>query len=231
MMISPEAYYEEYLQGKSQSAILQQISFLKQEIGRLKEVLESVENSPEAMIMPSPLTRIKCNREYLEMAKLALEEAGGQYVPTDEELRDQSFDTKLATMHRFTLEIGGFFNGYTKYKYTISGERVLFDADHSFYLKPSNLPVYEPFTREEFVRGIAALDIGEWKERYENLYVLDGTQWSISIEYENGKESFEIYGSNAYPYNFEELIEFLGIDNSDTDEIGGDPGEEEGEEE
>lgn len=231
MMISPEAYYEEYLQGKSQSAILQQISFLKQEIGRLKEVLESVENSPEAMIMPSPLTRIKCNREYLEMAKLALEEAGGQYVPTDEELRDQSFDTKLATMHRFTLEIGGFFNGYTKYKYTISGERVLFDADHSFYLKPSNLPVYEPFTREEFVRGIAALHIGEWKERYENLYVLDGTQWSISIEYENGKESFEIYGSNAYPYNFEELIEFLGIDNSDTDEIGGDPGEEEGEEE
>ena len=231
MMISPETYYKEYLQGKSQSAILQQINLLKQEIGRLKEVMESVENSPEAMIMPSPLTRIKCNREYLEMAKLALEEAGGQYVPTDEELRDQSFDTKLATMHRFTLEIGGFFNGYTKYKYTISGERVLFDADHSFYLKPSNLPVYEPFTREEFVRGIAALHIGEWKERYENLYVLDGTQWSISIEYENGKESFEIYGSNAYPYNFEELIEFLGIDNSDTDEIGGDPGEEEGEEE
>jgi len=122
-------------------------------------------------------------------------------------------------MHRFTLEIGGFFNGYTKYKYTISGDHVLFDADHSFYLKPSNLPVYEPFTRGEFVRGIAALHIGEWKERYENLYVLDGTQWSISIEYEDGKVPFEIYGSNAYPYNFEELIVFLGIDNSNTDEM------------
>ena len=183
----------------------------------------------QAMIMPSPLTRIKCNREYLEMAKLALEEAGGQYVPTDEELRDQSFNSKLAAMYRFTLEIGGFFDGYTKYKYTISGERVLFDADHSFYPKPSNLPVYEPFSREEFVRGIAALHIGEWKERYENLYVLDGTQWSISIEYEDGKEPFEIYGSNAYPYNFEELIEFLGIDNldTDTDEMDDDPGEEE----
>ena len=227
MMISPETYYEEYLQGKSQSAILQQISLLKQEIGRLKEVMESVENSPEAMIMPSPLTRIKCNREYLEMAKLALEEAGGQYILTDEELRDQSFDTKLAAMHRFTLEIGGFFNGYTKYKYTISGDCVLFDADHSFYLKPSNLPVYEPFTREEFVRGIAALHIGEWKERYENLYVLDGTQWSICVEYEDGKEPFEIYGSNAYPYNFEELLEFLGFDYSDTDEMSDDPGEEE----
>ena len=90
MMISPETYYEEYLQGKNQSAILQQISLLKREIDRLKEVMESDENSPEAMIMLSPLTRIKCNREYLEMAKLALEEAGGQYELTDEDLRDQS---------------------------------------------------------------------------------------------------------------------------------------------
>ena len=65
MMISPETYYEEYLQGKSQSVILQQISLLKKEIDRLKEVMESDENSPEAMIMPSLLTRIKCNREYL----------------------------------------------------------------------------------------------------------------------------------------------------------------------
>ena len=230
MMISPETYYEEYLQGKSQSTILQQISLLKQEIVRLKEVMESDENSPKAMIMPSPLTRIKCNREYLEMATLALEETGGQYVSTDEELRDQSFNAKLAAMHRFTLEIGGFFDGYTKYKYTISEDKVLFDADHSFYLKPSNLPVYKPFTREEFVRGIEALHIGEWKEKYENLCVLDGTQWSISIEYEDGKEQFEIYGSNAYPYNFEELIEFLGIDNSDIDEMdetGDDSGEEE----
>ena len=65
MMISPEVYYEEYLQGKSQTEVLQQINFLRQELARLKEVVESVENSPEAMIMPSPLTRIKCNREYL----------------------------------------------------------------------------------------------------------------------------------------------------------------------
>ena len=65
MMISPEVYYEEYLQGKSQTEVLQQINFQRQELGRLKEVVESVENSPEAMIMPSPLTRIKCNREYL----------------------------------------------------------------------------------------------------------------------------------------------------------------------
>lgn len=50
MMISPEAYYKEYLQGKSQSEILQQISLLMKEIGRLKEVMESDENSLKAIL-------------------------------------------------------------------------------------------------------------------------------------------------------------------------------------
>ncbi len=57
--------------------------------------------------------------------------------------------------------------------------------------------------------------------------MLDGTQWSISIEYEDGKEPFEIYGSNAYPYNFEELMEFLGIGTVAVDEIGEDSDEKE----
>ena len=226
MMISPEVYFEEYLQRKSQSEILQQISLLKEEIIRLKEVMESDINSPEAMIMPSPLTRIKCNREYLEMAKLALKEAGGQYELTDEELCDQSINSNLAAMQRFTLEIGGLFKGHTKYRYTITEEQVLFDEERWLYYKPENPPVCETFSREEFVRGIAALHIGEWKERYENLCVFDGTQWSICIEYEDGKKPYKIDGSNAYPYNFEELIEFLGIDNSDIDEMDVDSSEE-----
>lgn len=75
MMISPEGYYEESLKGKSEAEILQEISSLKEEISRLKQVLESDEFSPEALMKPSPMTRIKCSREYLKMAKMALEEA------------------------------------------------------------------------------------------------------------------------------------------------------------
>ena len=91
----------------------------------------------------------------------------------------------------------------------------MFDVDHSFYLKPSNLSVYEPFTREEFIRGIADLHIGEWKRQYDNSCVLDGTQWNIRIEYEDDREPVQIYGSNAYPYNFEDLLWFLDLDYED----------------
>ena len=76
MMISPEAYYEEYLRGASREQILKQIHSLEKEIRELKQELEANERNMEPFIMPSPLTMLKCNREYLAMAKKAYEEAG-----------------------------------------------------------------------------------------------------------------------------------------------------------
>lgn len=215
MMISPEVYYKECLEGKNLESIYEQINSLREEIAGIRRELETEEGMPRATIMPSPRTRVNSLRDYLEMAKMALEEAGGKYEATNEELQDQEFNASLMYMKTFVLEIGTFFSGSAKYIYTISGETVLFDVDHSFYLKPSNLSVYEPFTREEFIRGIADLHIGEWKRQYDNSCVLDGTQWNIRIEYEDDREPVQIYGSNAYPYNFEDLLWFLDLDYED----------------
>ncbi len=41
MMISPEVYYEEQLKGKTKEQIISAIRGLKQEIGRLKNIMES----------------------------------------------------------------------------------------------------------------------------------------------------------------------------------------------
>ena len=88
MMISPEAYYEISLRGKSQSEILEEINELQEEINRLKQILKQSNKKAEAVILPSPQTKLECYREYLERAKQALEEAGGHYEPTEEELRE-----------------------------------------------------------------------------------------------------------------------------------------------
>lgn len=208
MMISPEAYYEEYLCGKSQEEILDEIVSLKGEISSLKRELEGDGLEPIAHIMPGPLTRIKCNREYLEMAKKAYEEAGGTYEPTEAEQKDQAFNEALTSMKRFVFGIGGF-GDYDKNIFTISGEKVFYDVEHIPYLLPSNLPILQPFTRDEFLQGIADLHIGEWEEKYINPEINDGTQWNIRIEYTDGREPVQIYGSNAFPYNFDDLTDFL----------------------
>ena len=78
--------------------------------------------------------------------------------------------------------------------------------------KPSNLSVYYPFTKAEFIEGLRNLHIGEWKRDYMNPYVLDGTQWNLEIQYNGDRKPIRISGSNAYPYNFDDLTEFLGVD-------------------
>lgn len=42
MMISPESYYEEYLKGKTKEQIMTTIRGLKQEMGHLKNSMESL---------------------------------------------------------------------------------------------------------------------------------------------------------------------------------------------
>ena len=60
-----------------------------------------------------------------------------------------------------------------------------------------------------------AVDIGEWLSEYSTerfgYVVFDGTQWDLEIEYNNHQKPITIYGSNAYPYNFESLLKLLRI--------------------
>lgn len=48
----------------------------------------------------------------------------------------------------------------------------------------------------------------QWKNKYRNRGVSDGTQWSLEIEYKDKKK--EIWGDNAYP-DYGEFKEFLSI--------------------
>jgi hypothetical protein len=67
-----------------------------------------------------------------------------------------------------------------------------------------------PFRKNEFLSQLKALHIGEWKSHYDRL-ALDGTQWHLGIYFSNFHEDIEIYGSNAYPYNFNKLCELMEI--------------------
>lgn len=80
MMISPEGYYEEYLRGKTKTQLMTTIRGLKQEIGRLKNTMESPEYGQNEIVHPSEDTRLHWNREYLERAKQAYAEVGGMYT-------------------------------------------------------------------------------------------------------------------------------------------------------
>lgn len=214
MMICPETYYEEYLKGKTVDEIMSAIRGLKREIGHLKNIIENP--NYVCTMHPSERVRLSCTREYLERAKIALVEAGGTYTPSKKEVKAEEFDANIDAISKVIFSIGGYFGGYETRTYAIDGEKLIADVEHSLILKPSNIdePMICEFGKEDLLDGIRRLHIGEWLRFYSpqrwNMMVLDGTQWSLEIQFSNGYKTVKIEGDNDYPYNFDELQELLG---------------------
>lgn len=215
MMISPETYYEMNLQGKSPKEIMKKIRSLKIQIGQLKR---SIENADDIVceVFPGRLTRLKCERDYLERAIQAYEEAGGEYVRSKAEQKDHDFNETLDSMSKLVFTIGGFFCGHETRTFTISDDQVLVDVEKTMISMDKE--EYGLYRKEDFISGIKALHIGEWKRTYKDPLVMDGTQWELDIYYNNGRRPTKISGSNAYPYNFDDLKEFLEVEMEDEED-------------
>ncbi len=213
MMISPDNYYDEYLKGKTAEEIMTTIRGLKQKMGRLKNIMEQPDYVER--MCPSESTQLWCTRLYLKRAKQALIEAGGVYNPSQAELKSAAFDANISDISRVVFTIGGFLGGYTSRSFVVNDdelqvfEKQLYSSDEWVLL-----PNY-PLFRYELLEGIQKLHIGEWKSLYYEPDVLDGTQWSLELYYSNGQKAVEISGSNRYPYNFEELLELLCMNDSE----------------
>lgn len=162
MMISPEGYYEEYLKEKTKEQIMSAIRGLKQEIGRLKNTMESPEFGQEDIVHPSEDTRLNWTREYLERAKQAYIEAGGIYTLSKAEVKATDFDSNMDFISKITFSIGGFFGGYRSYVVELSDEfkayTKLWDDEEPIVLLDED---DEPFTRETFLTALDDLHIGE----------------------------------------------------------------------
>lgn len=219
MVISPESFYHMELEGKSISQIEKSIRKLKKEITSLKKAIESsYSDEPRVLMEPSLEVQLKCTREYLERAKSALVEARGEYIPNQAEQRVIDFDNNIEFISKIRFDIGGFFTENQIYTYTISGDKVDWNIG-GFSLVDFELPEYRPETKQELLDTFREFHIGEWKHNYVDPNVLDGTQWELVIEYSNGKKPAKYYGSNAYPFSFDEFSEFMGdIPYSDDEE-------------
>jgi hypothetical protein len=223
MMISPEGYYEEYLKGKTKEQIMTAMRGLKQEIGRLKNTIESPDYGVGPIIHPSEDTRIHWNREYLERAKLAYAETGGTYTLSKSEEKAADFDENIDAICKIIFSIGGFFGGHRDYVVELSDclkaySKLWEDGEPLVLLDDDN---GEPFTKDTFIAALKELHIGEWRRRYSTkrfgYTVCDGTQWGLEFEYSNGLKPVRFSGDNSYPYNFNKFQMLFGIDDTEED--------------
>lgn len=217
MMIGPDAYYEMNLKGKDKDYILSAIREMQDEIARLKELMENPDNKNRDIIHPSEDVQIKCTRDYIARAIQAYEELGGTYHPSELEKEDLEFQRNIGNISKINFEIGGFFGGRTEYVIEFAGEEALLTKSDMFSYEQNQ----SVLGREEVMDALEELHIGEWEKCYDPMRfgycVMDGTQWSITFEYSNGKDALEISGDNDYPYNFNEFVEIFGFEITDDE--------------
>lgn len=220
MMISPESYYEEYLKGKTKEQIMTAIRGLKQEIGRLKNTMESTGYGAELILHPSEDTRLHWTREYLERARQAYAEAGGVYTLSKSEQKAADFDMNTEAICKITFSIGGYFGSYSSYVVELTNglkayTKLWEDEEPLLLWDDEN---EKPFTKDTFMAALKDIHIGEWHRRYSTerfgYKVCDGTQWELEFEYNNGHKPVRIYGVNSYPYNFDKFQMLLGIEDT-----------------
>ncbi len=226
-MISPEGYYEMELKGKSAEEIAKKIRGLKNEIGHLKKTIENPDYGAEPIIHPDECTRLWCSRLYLERAIAAYEENGGIYQPSKAEQRAASFDAAIPKITRVIFRIGGFYDGYETRTITLTEDYLQLCIEHLLIPTPTNFDIEPdyPMTREEFLKALKDIHIGEWRRYYDSsdygVIIMDGTQWELIIEYANGRK-VEYGGSNAYPFSFDAFCEIIGYEKNEdvVDEEG-----------
>lgn len=217
-MICPETFYEDNLKGKPAEQIMTVIRGLKREITRLKYIVEHPDYKYREIVKcPTERTQIHCSRLYLERAKQALIEAGGEYTPSLKEQKAIDFDDNIPYINKVEFCIGGYCSGYETKTYTIDGDKVYLSREHSLDIEPAdNSTEMVTLTKDKLLSEIEGLHIGEWRRNYNTrrfgIMIMDGIQWGLEIQFSNGHKPVEISGDNAYPYNFDQLLELFNIE-------------------
>ena len=102
----------------------------------------------------------------------------------------------------FQLSIGGYFG--PSYSLEFKGHEITYETFGDGYeLENSEILIPTMEQLDQFLKEIKKIGVWKWNKLYTNPYILDGTSWSVSIEYE-GKR-FKSSGSNAYPEGFDEF--------------------------
>ena len=218
MMVSPEMYYEEFIEGKTRQEIRSEIIDLKNKIELLKKDIENPEFVE--LMCPSKELQIEFCRKYLEKAIEAYEATGKKYVLSGPDAMTKDFEDNICNIKTIRFVIGGFLDGWIEKICTFEDETVKIETGdlQGLYGTKSFIKT-EYYNRSNFINKLRELHLGEWKKRYicedYGIEIFDGCEWELEIEFSNKKRTLRIEGHECYPYNFNKFRELLGENEDD----------------
>ena len=211
MLSGPSLIYEECM-SLSEEQIYAKIRSIKRYMARIKSEIERCEDK-SVVIDPSDSVILSVEREYLAAAKKALEDKGYEYKKTRKDIASEIFVANIPSIEKITFSLGGYFGGYDICSIIFDGDKVVLSKSHSY--SPEEASNIQPgVTKDDFLNLLNDLHIEEWKKKYDDPFTCDGTQWKLSFLYSHGQPSVEFWGSNKYPYNFDNLTSLFKLKTS-----------------
>ena len=183
MMMSPESYYTD-LKGKTAEEILAELNGLRQEISELKAALRS-NDLTEPDIKPSRDVRLAMALDYLDMAKKALLEAGGECIPTEDERRALDFNARLDGLTVLEFSVSRHFLITKTLSADFSGGKTsakIICETSPLYGNESRKKIGE-IERERMISELRQIHMGDWDSEYNLLGILDGEDWSVTLRF------------------------------------------------
>ena len=131
-------------------------------------------------------------------------------------------DSHLSELSKISLGIDGYFRLPEKYviytdKTALENDYIALTADQGDFLCKSFCTM-EP---KKLISYLQKINLREWEPEYIDPCVLDGTQWTLILEFNGGEQSIEYNGSNAYPAEYKRLLSFFRRNCGKTKDMGG----------
>ena len=199
----------EKLQNASLEDLLKIIHSTKIKMGRLRKKMEHPDYRYKTEIVsPSDDVIYKCDRDFLNMAIIKYINLGGDYKWSHAEKKETEFNDNLENIKKIIFYNGTCFSIPKRTIIEINGEELKVESGDYDCM----YPMETDHDKESFLYQLGELHLGEWRPFYSakryGKDVLDGIQWFVEIQYNNGRKK-KFAGSNAYPYNFDELLVVL----------------------
>ena len=159
--------------------------------------------------MPTQEASQKAEAGEIKLGGCCLIVGGPEYFCKDcdhEWNREEALVAAYDKIKGLKVAVGGFFNGYNNVDVNLSTLQVSWS--HSLYgEEETTQKSLSPATAEKFIEELKMVNLLNWKAKYIDPLVLDGTHWSVEI-IRNGR-NINKYGDNKFPDEWDNFCNLI----------------------
>ena len=160
--------------------------------------------------MPTQEAFQKAEAGEIKLGGCSITESDPEYYCKDcqnEWSREQAINTAYAQIKGIKATVGGFFDGF--YKADINLTNLQISWSHSLGGEVESIQkTISPATANHFIEELKMLNLLNWKAKYIEPFVLDGTQWRVEIIREG--RNISKHGDNKYPEEWGMFCKLIG---------------------